>query len=327
MIWWKYAVSAITLAGLLLISEAASGQWPERGLTLVSSPPANLPWSDEPDPQLKILQELLPRLSRELGVPVTLVEQPGGREILSANLVAEAKPDGYVFGALAANPVIAWEIQGYTPYTKNEFTPVATAWRVVYAIVVPVGAPMADLKDLARDGRTPRLAHNGLEPVSIGTVMAMEAAQAAGFKWTLEKVDRLDPELLLQGRAEAMVLPLSHLKIHPRVAQFKVLTVLSNAYAPCVGDWPTLESQGLEVEPNPLVSFYLPNKVNWRTRSRLSTALNNAMRQPAMIRSLNDACLIPYIEDLEGSVAAADREYAREEARLKALGFPTAGSK
>ena len=325
--WWKYAVAALMLAGLGLVSTPGYGQWPERGLTLVSSPPDSLPWSDEPDPQLTILKELLPRLSRELGVPVTLAEQPGGREILSANLVAAARPDGYVFGALGADPAISWEIQGYTPYTRKEFTPVATAWRVVYAIIAPVGAPVSDLRGLARTNQAPRLAHTGLEPASTGTVMALEAAQSAGFKWTLEKVDRLDPELLLQGRAEAMVLPLSHLKLHPQAAQFKVLAVLGESLAPCAGDWPTLESQGLTVEPNALVSFYLPNKVNWRIRSRLSTALNNALRQPAVVRRLGEACLIPYIEDLEGAVDAADREYARETDRLKALGFSTAEDK
>ena len=322
--WWKCAVAVMMLAGLGLASTPGYGQWPERGLTLVASPPADLPWSDEPDPQLTILKELLPRISRELGVPVTLAEQPGGREMLSANMVALARPDGYMFGALAPDPVISWEIQGYTPYTRKEFTPVATAWRVVYAIIVPADTPAEGLRALAQDGKQPRLAQTGLEPASVGTVMAMEAALAAGFKWTLAKVDRLDPELLLQGRAEAMVLPLSHFKVYPKADRFKVLTVLSNAYAPCVGDWPTLESQGLEVEPNPLTSFYLPNKVNWRIRSRLSAALNNALRQPAMVRRLGEACLIPYIEDLEGAVDAADREYAREETRLRAQGLPAA---
>lgn len=325
--WWKYAVSVLAAAGLLLVSDVARGQWPERGLTLVSSPPSSLPWSDEPDPQLTILKELLPRLSRELGVPITLSDRPGGQEILSANLVAEAKPDGYVFGALEADPVIAWEIQGYTPYIKNEFTPVAIAWRVVYAIVVPAESPASDLREMAESGGRPRLAHTGLEPVSISTLMAMEAAEAAGFEWTLERVERLDPGLLLQGRAEAMVMPMSGFKVHPEADRFKILTVLGNAYAPCAGDWPTMESQGLEIGLSPLVTFYLPNKVNWRIRSHLSTALNNALRQPAVVRRLSEACLIPYIEDMEGAIDATGRQYAREAARLEALGFTGMDSK
>lgn len=324
MMRWKHTATVMILAGLSLASTPGYGQWPERGLTLVSSPSTGLPWApDVPDPQLTIIKELLPRLSRELGVPVSLAEELAGREILSANLVAGARPDGYLLGALEADPVISWEIQGYTPYTRHEFTPVATAWRVVYAIVVPAGNPAADLRALGRDGQQPRLAHTGLEPVNIDTVMAMEAARAAGFKWTLTKVDRLDPELLLLGQAEALVLPLGRLKLHPRADQFKVLTVLGDSKAPCAGNWPTLESQSLAVEPNALVSFYLPNKVNWRIRSRLSTALNNALRQPAVIRRLDEACLIPYIEDLEGAVDAADREYARETARLRAQDFST----
>ena len=330
MMRWKYAAAVLMLAGLGLTSTPGYGQsnWPERGLTLVASPPTDLPWvKGEPDPQLVILRELLPRISRELGVPVTLADQPGGREILSANQVAGARPDGYVFGALGANPVIAWEIQGYTPYIRKELTPVATAWRVVYAVIVPAENPAADLRALGRSEKPPRLAHAGLEPASLGTVMALETARSAGFEWALEKVDRLDPEFLLEGRAEAMVLPLSHFKILPRADRFKVLTVLSDSYAPCVGDWPTLESQGLEVPPNPLLSFYLPSKVNWRIRSRLSTALNNTLRQPAVVRRLNEACLIPYVEDLEGAVDAADREYARESARLGALGLSTAEGK
>lgn len=323
----KYALYIAAWAAAILAATPALAQWPERALTMVATAPQNLPWADGPDPQLAILEGLMPKLSQELGVPIKIEARPSGLGILAANMVAGATPDGYVFGALSPDETISWEIQGYTPYAQKELTTIATGWRVVYGIVVPKETKAANLLELAHSGSHPRLAHTGVTPIAISTSMGLDAAKAAGFEWSLEKVDRLDPELLLNGQAEAMILPLNQFYAHPRVKELKILTVLTNAYAPCVGDLPTLESQELPVPLSPLVSFYLPANVNWQIRSRLSRALNSALLQPDMIRRLDESCLIPYIEDLEGAVDAVNREYDLEESRLVAQGFAEAKTK
>ncbi len=320
----KKMVSFWFVAGALAIwSGPLHGEWPERGLTLVTSTPLTLPWSaTEASPQALLLDTLVPRLSRELGVPVTLISRPEGGGVLAAEMVAGARPDGYLFGALGSEPALTRVIQGYTPYVWGEMVPVATGWRVLHAIVTSRDAEAGDLRDVARIGKPMRLAHIGLTPVYSGTLMALEAAKKAGFTWGLERVERMDPAIILEGRAEAMVLPLGYLKYHPQADRFKVITVLTHDDSlPCVAGLPTLESQRLEVAVNPLFAFYVPGKVGWRVRSRLSSAINNALKQPAVLSRLAGDCFTAYREDLEGVGAVLDREYENQADALKALGF------
>ncbi|MDR0882785.1 MAG: hypothetical protein LBP55_09650 [Candidatus Adiutrix sp.] len=319
----KLALMATILSLALVTSTDLLAEWPERAITLVSSLPPTLPWSDQPNEQAAILEDLRASLSDSLGVPVSMLKEPRGEGVLAANLVAEAKPDGYLFGALGADAALARISQGYTPYLRDEIAPVAIAWQTVLGIITRSDFPADDLKALGLSQTQVRLAHTGLKPVNSATLAALEAARAAGFTWELVEVDRPDPDLLLAGQAEALVLPLGWLKNHPRADQFKVLTILTQEEEPpCGAGRPTLLSQGLTtVESRPLFTFYLPAKVNWRVRTRLSSAINSALRQEAMANRLAELCLRLYIEDIEGAEATIGQEYKGREAALEALGF------
>lgn len=257
----------IILCLLLSFSCPLWAEWPERTLTLVSGLPPNLPWSpQQANPQAFIVESMVPRLSRELGVPVTLIDRSQGHGVLAANLVAGARPDGYLIGALSPDQALIRVIQGYTPYTWDEIAPAATAWRVYSAIVVRTDFPAEDLLSLVQMRPAPRLAHTGLAeprvgpagakpsagrnsafkdrlpsgarpgdgsgpaailPLDSSTYLALTAARAAGFAWRPVRVDRLDPAFLLEDRADAMVLPLGWLERHPQAGRFKVLTILT----------------------------------------------------------------------------------------------------
>ncbi|MDL2227191.1 hypothetical protein LJB86_06010 [Deltaproteobacteria bacterium OttesenSCG-928-M10] len=318
-------ISAFIMALILGSAHLLSAhEWPERGVTLVTSVPQVLPWSDEPAPQSLILKAIEPRLSRELGVPATLVGKPEGNGVLAANTVADANPDGYLVGALGSDSAIIRVIQGYTPYIWNEFVPVATGWREIYALITLAEAQADDLAGLARAGDRGRfrLGHTGLSPIDAGTLLALEAARTAGFSWTLTKIERLDPGVLLQDQADAIVLPLGQFKLHPQLDKFKVVTVFtSEDDAPCAKGLPTLKSQGLNASSAPLLAFYVPNQVNWRLQARLSAAITNSLRQPAVRQRLEAACLKPYLEDLEGAGSVMNQEYKRWEELLRLFRF------
>lgn len=315
------ALSALIMA--LVMGQASTlfaQDWPERDVTLVTSVPQVLLWSDEPAPQSLILKAMEPRLSRELGVPVALIGKPEGQGVLAANMVANAKPDGYLVSALGSDSAIIRVIQGYTPYVWNEFIPVATGWREIYALVTPAETQADDLAGLAKVGDRGRirLAHTGLKPMDASTLLALEAARAAGFSWTMTKVARLDPGILLQDQADAMVLPLGQLQRHPQLSKLKVITVFTNEDdAPCAEGRPTLKSQGLSTLSPPLLAFYVPNQANRRVQARLSAALTNSLRQPAVRRLLESACLKPYLEDPEGVRPVMNQEYKRWEEVLR----------
>ncbi len=304
---------------MLAAAGPAFGEWPERGLTMVTSNPETVAWNnDEPDIRAALLTALLPRLSRELGVPVSLVFRPAGFGVLAGNMVAGAKPDGYVFGALGGDAAMGRVIQEFTPYSWSEFVPVSTAWRTVYAVVVRADEKAGDLREAAEKKSGLKLAHTGLNPIETPTLMAINAARAAGFSWEFTEVEALNPDYLLRGEADAMVLPLGNLGGYPRRGELKVLTVLAkDGSAPCAVGLPNLGEQNIEIELNPPFAFYLPSKANWRVRSRLSLAINRALQQPNVARAMAGACLEPFLEDADGVSAVLDQEYSQQENAMR----------
>lgn len=320
----RLVCSIICAAGFILAAAGAAwGEWPERGITLVTSNPPTVAWSQEVlDTRAEILKTLTPRLSRELGVPVNLLFRPEGSGVLAGNMVAGAKPDGYVLGALGGDTAMARVIQEYTPYYWSEFVPVSTAWRTIYALVARSDEGAADLRGIAakKSPQKPRLAHLGLEPIEAPTLLALRAAQVAGFSWELKKVEALSPDYLLNNEADMMILPLGSLAGYPERDKLKIVTVFTNNRSvPCVKGLPTPASQELEMELNPPFAFYLPSKVNWRIRSRLSMAINRALQQPGVTRAIHEACLEPFLEDIDGVSAVLNQEYRQQENLLNAL--------
>jgi tripartite-type tricarboxylate transporter receptor subunit TctC len=313
----------------LAANGAAFGEWPESSLALVSPMSATLSWDEHetPNPQEALLKALVPRLSRELGVPVHYEVKAEGEGVLAANAVAVAREDGYVLAALGNDPAVNLVIQGYTPYIRGEMAPVATAWRVVHVIVVRSDYPFEDIRGLAaglknkgRNISPPRLARPS-GPLGSAVLMAMEAARQAGFNWELAVVDRPGPVVLLEGQAEALVMPLADFKVYPRRDEFKAFLVLSEEEPKGAEGWPNLKTQDLKLTIDSFCAFYLTAKVNWRVRSRLSTAINNTLRLKAVAERVVEVGLLPYMEDSEGVGAVLDQEYANQVKLLESFNY------
>jgi tripartite-type tricarboxylate transporter receptor subunit TctC len=139
----------------------------------------------------------------------------------------------------------------------------------------------------------------------------------------LEEFPEIDPDLLLSGQADAVVLPLGEIRAHPEAGRLKVVAVLINEEPPCAEGCSNLGAERLETGLNPLLAFYLPAKVGWRVRSKLSEALNRSLRRPELRPWMEEACLAPYLEDLDGVNVVLSKEYAAQEALLRATGLLT----
>ncbi len=308
-----------------LAAPAWAQTWPDQALSLITDCSPELPWLGLSEPQYDILKSLEPRLSRQLGVPVTVLSRPEGHGVLAADLVAEASANGYLLGALGPDAAMNLEIQLYSPYVWSELLPVATAWRRIYALIVRADCPAADIKSLAELARvTPlRLAHLGLSPASVGSVLALETAQAASFDWKLQPVDKMDPVLLLQNQAEAMVLPLAALRAHPQASEFKVLAVYAqNEALPCLEGLSTARSQGLNIIPTPLVAFYVPRHTSEHIVELLSQSINRALSQAAVTEAVEKACLeLSLSLDAASAKELLDDQYKRQSEILNSLGL------
>ena len=90
------------------------------------------------------------RLAKPLGQTIVIDNKPGGQNIIGAQTVARATPDGYTFyfattAALVTNSLLFSQLP-YDP--QKDFVPVAFIARSPFAILVDVNSPIQSLDDL-----------------------------------------------------------------------------------------------------------------------------------------------------------------------------------
>ena len=144
---------ALVAAGAILSGAGVveAQEWPQRPIVLVVSQAAGA----SPDVMARLLALTL---SNSLGQGVIVENKPGAGNVIGANAVARATPDGYTFffatsAALAANPFLVKKLS-YDPI--KDFAPVALVTRSNQVMVVHPGFPAKTLADvIALDKKSP----------------------------------------------------------------------------------------------------------------------------------------------------------------------------
>jgi len=106
----QFTRAAAALAVLLLGAGSAAAEFPERPVSII------VPWAAGGGTDT-VVRIFAAGFEKELGVPVNVVNRPGGNGIAGHNAIASATPDGYTLGA--ASPEIAF----YKTLGTSEITP------------------------------------------------------------------------------------------------------------------------------------------------------------------------------------------------------------
>jgi tripartite-type tricarboxylate transporter receptor subunit TctC len=127
-----------------VVSQAlAQSSWPDKPLRFVLSQPAG----SGPDTIARYLGE---RLTKTWGQSVVIDNKPGGQNVIGAQAVARAAPDGYTFyftttAALVSNQFL-FKSLGYDP--QRDFTSVAFVANSPFGLFVKADSPLVSLQDL-----------------------------------------------------------------------------------------------------------------------------------------------------------------------------------
>jgi tripartite-type tricarboxylate transporter receptor subunit TctC len=117
----RAAVTVTVLSALVsLVAVAASAQekFPSRPIELVVPTPAG----GGTDITMRVLAEVTEPL---LGQKVVVVNKPGGAGTVGVAAVTQARPDGYVLGAVYNAPLTMLPHIQQVPYTPNDYVPVS----------------------------------------------------------------------------------------------------------------------------------------------------------------------------------------------------------
>lgn len=193
------ALVASTLAISSLVTTATfAADYPNRPVRfIVPFPPGDLE-----DVLTRVIAE---EMSKETGVPATVVNKPGGGGVLGATTVSQSRPDGSVIGSFVVDLVTSQVVGGNAPYAADAFVPVGIFLDYPFVLAVKSDAPYSTLPELAEYAKTHdvSLGHFGYEATP--TAVTFQAAKKLGFKFASDSAfDALDCSALANGDADVI---------------------------------------------------------------------------------------------------------------------------
>jgi len=286
---------------LILLSPAVVlGDYPEREITVYCGSTAG----GVTDLGIRLLSETV---SKALGQPVVVVNKPGASHTICANLVANAKPDGYTLGALSASAFTQVPHMRKVPYdVGKDFSWIASYTDYTSGVVVRADAPWRTLGEfLDYSQKNPGKMVYGSDGYGLGTHILMEylGVKKGGIDWKHVPIPG-GPKLaaaLLGGHIQAWSAAGTHVKFI-REGKVRLLVSFNQTRLKYAPDVPTLQELGYTVTAGTPLVIIGPKGLPESIHKKLEEAYLKAMKEPAYIQFLDR---VDFIENFMGSAELA----------------------
>ncbi len=305
------------VAALILAAFAgtARAEWPDKPIQIL------IPWPAANDPSTLAANAIAPLMAESLGVPVKVVNKPGGGAVLATADLAGSRPDGYTIGLISIGPMITQVLRGKTPYRNDDLQPLGLVWSSPFTLAARADAPYDDLRGLAEHAKTHdlRLAHWGLGAVP--TLIAMQAADKGGFSWKETAYTELTPLLVVQGDADVITFSTPGLKDYIESGQLKLLATMLPERLTDYPDVPTVAEQGFGDGHSIWFGAFVPKGTDPVIVERLSAAFFTAMADPSVEPVLRNVGVVTHPTGPQAARERMDRELEQFGALMSALGL------
>ena len=297
------------------LNGTVSAGWPEKPVQII------IPWPAGNDPSTMVATAMTSHMSKDLGVPVKVVNKPGGGAVLATNELVQSRPDGYTMGLISIGPMITQVIRGKPPYKNQDLRPLGLVWSSPFTLACRGDAPYNNLKELAEYGKQHelRLAHWGLGAVP--TLIAMNAAKIGGFKWKETAYKELNPLLVVMGDADVITFSTPGLRDYVESGQMKLLACMLPNRLPQYPDVATVKEQGFGDPYSIWFGAFVPAQTPDDITSRLSETFFKVMAMPEIQDVIQKVGVIAHPTGPEEARKQMDSELAHFGAIMKDLGI------
>lgn len=281
-------ILASCLAVLALGAPGAMAKYPTKPIKII------IPWPAANDPSTMIVTAMSHHMSKDLGVPVKVINKAGGGGVLATYELAKSRPDGHTMGVISIGPMITQVLRGKTPYKNQDLRPLGLCWSSPFTLAARGDAPYNNLKELAAYGKKHRLrlAHWGLGAVP--TLIAMKVAQIGGFKWKETAYKRLNPLLVIKGDADVITYSVTGMRDYLETGKMKLLACMLPTRLPAYPKVPTVSEQGFGKGYSIWFGAFVPAKVPDQIANRLGKAFFAAMKKPDVKDVIKKVGSIPH---------------------------------
>lgn len=224
-------------------------------------------------------------LSRHLGVPVVIVNKPGGSGALGLAALFNAEPDGYTIG-VGGTPEILDQVLDKQEYDVRRFSYVGRVQSSPLFWFVKADSPLLSLKDFKTFGKPVR--HGTFSLTAQQTVAAMIFATREGFP--LVNVSGYQGSAatllaLVRGEVEFIGTPESAAKAFVDSGQIRPLVAIGDHRSKTLPNVPTVGEVGLADLANLGLDLWLmaPPKVPADRIKILEDALLKTLKDPEVM--------------------------------------------
>jgi len=308
----KIMTAALALA---LTAGAAWAEWPDKPIQIM------IPWPAPNDPSTLVANAIAPVMSEDLGVPVKVVNKPGGGAVLATAELAKSRPDGYTIGLISIGPMITQVLRGKTPYKNQDLQPLGLVWSSPFTLAAAADAPYDNLDELAEYAKDHelKLAHWGLGAVP--TLIAMKVADVGGFAWKETAYQKLNPILVVQGDADVITFSTPGLKDYVESGKMKLLAAMLPNRVPAYPDVPTVAEQGYGDAYSIWFGAFVPKETDPAIVAKLSDAFFKAMENPQVETVIENAGVVAHPTGPDEARKRMDGELEQFGAIMKDLGI------
>lgn len=219
-------------------------EWPARPVTLI------VPWAPGGGTDA-VGRALAQALSKNLGVPVPVMNRPGGNGTIGHVAIRDAAPDGYTFGFIVPQ-LITSPLLGSVPVTWPELQPLALLNADPGALTVGGQKPWRTLQEFIeaarREPRGIRVGNSGQG--GAWHMLALELEKKAGIELTHVPYASAGPALqdLVGGHIDAVTFSAVEVRAPVGGGQARMIAVAAPERMRTYPDVPTAKEQGLELD-------------------------------------------------------------------------------
>jgi len=227
---------------------AMAQEYPAQGKTLT----INVPWNagGGVDAAVRLLQ---PGLEQSLGIPVQVVNQPGGGSQAGLSRCMSERPDGYTLCASSlpsTNLTYVVPDRG-APYTRDSFKSVATVAFEFGSVVVGKDSPYKSIEDLVTDARARpgqvRAGNAGRFTNAHIDMLAFERATETQLAPVFFSGGAPAITALMGGHVDIVTSTPSNYMGQVQSGDVRVLGIMSSEESPLLPCVPTIAEEGYEV--------------------------------------------------------------------------------
>ncbi len=278
----RHFIQAAAAAAFAPLAARAQSQWPTKAIRIV------VPFT--PGGTTDFVTRLVAaELAKSLGQPVMIENKPGAGTVIGVDSVAKSVPDGSSFVTVANSFTVNQTLVKKLPYDGlKDLRPVALMGLSEHVLATHPSSGLKSVADIVAQAK----AGKKLSYASFGNGTSAHLAgemlkSQLGVDIVHVPYKGQAPALadLLGGQVSMMFGNWPEFRGHVQSGKLVAIgmaTAQRSQYAP---DIPTLAEQGLKIESNSWNGLLAPAGVPDAVVQRMNAAVNEAMRQPAVVEA------------------------------------------